>query len=117
VEDSLAVGQRRQHDTDERVVLFLKMAPGHAFSKELVDKIKGHIRRELSPRHVPAFVLPISDIPVCIVLSILMCQYTINGKKVEVAVKKIVSGESVVPSGTLSNPECLKLYENIPELQ
>lgn len=65
IADSLAVGQRRPQDSDERVLLFLKMCPGHVFSKELADRLKVHIRKELSPRHVPAFILPIDDIPVC----------------------------------------------------
>lgn len=106
VADSIVVGQKRPEDNDERVVLFLKMKEGCEFNKDLVDKIKVKIRTELSPRHVPAVILPIAEIP-----------YTINGKKVEVAVKKIVSGISVTPSATLVNPDCLKLYGNIPELK
>ena len=106
VADSLAVGQRRPQDTDERVVLFLKMCEGQSFGQEIVDRLKADIRKQLSPRHVPAFILPIADIP-----------YTINGKKVEVAVKKLLSGQQVVASGTLSNPESLDLYRNIKELQ
>ena len=58
-------------------------------------------------RHVPAFILPIADIP-----------YTLTGKKVEVAVKRIISGENPkVQAETLANPEALKLYYGIPELQ
>jgi acyl-CoA synthetase (AMP-forming)/AMP-acid ligase II len=64
IADSLAVGQRRPQDNDERVVLFLKMHSGQEFNQQLVDQIKSHIRKELSPRHVPAFILPITDIPV-----------------------------------------------------
>ncbi|CEG72538.1 Putative Acetoacetate-CoA ligase [Rhizopus microsporus] len=105
VEDSLCVGQKIKNEDDERVVLFLKMKAGHKFNEDLVKKIKVTIRSELSPRHVPAFVLPITDIP-----------YTINGKKVEVAVKKILSGQKVMATGTLSNPESLEYYYNIPEL-
>jgi acetoacetyl-CoA synthetase len=66
VADSLVVGQRRPTDTDERVVLFLKMSEGKEFDIALADQIRSQIRKELSPRHVPAFVLPITDIPVCI---------------------------------------------------
>lgn len=107
IEDSLAVGQKRPQDDDERVILFIKMVPGKQFDEELVKKLKVHIRKELSPRHVPAFIIPIDDIP-----------YTINGKKVEVAVKKIVSGIKLTSSSssTLANPESLKLYENITEI-
>lgn len=130
VEDSLCVGQTFKDGTDERVVLFLKVAGTDKASlavaakanggvteadKQLLDapldaalvnRIKTHIRNQLSPRHVPAFILKTKDIP-----------YTINGKKVEIAVKKIISGQTIVPSGTLVNPESLNLYYNIPELQ
>ncbi|KAG0019121.1 hypothetical protein BGZ80_006266 [Entomortierella chlamydospora] len=109
VQDSLCVGQTLKDGTDERVVLFLKVAEedeDKPLDENLVNKIKAHIRSQLSPRHVPAFVLKTKDIP-----------YTINGKKVEIAVKKIISGQTVVPSGTLVNPESLDLYYNIPELK
>ncbi|KAI3634896.1 hypothetical protein MIR68_007277 [Amoeboaphelidium protococcarum] len=106
VADSLAIGQRRHGDTDERVVLFLKLNPGQQLTDDLRNRIKAQIRTQLSPRHVPAFILPIDDIP-----------YTVNGKKVEVAVKKILNGQSVTPSATLANPESLVLYKNIKELQ
>ncbi|KAJ3275584.1 hypothetical protein HDV01_007587 [Terramyces sp. JEL0728] len=97
VKDSLAVGQ--QTADGERVVLFLKMADGKQFNKALVDSIKQRIKTKLSARHVPAVILPIGDIP-----------YTLTGKKVEIAVKKIISGENVQPSSSLTNPESLKLY-------
>ncbi|KAG0259654.1 hypothetical protein BG011_002505 [Mortierella polycephala] len=109
VEDSLCVGQTLKDGTDERVVLFLKVAnPDETapLDQDLVARIKAHIRNQLSPRHVPAFVLRTNDIP-----------YTINGKKVEIAVKKIISGQTIVPSGTLVNPESLELYYNIPVLK
>ncbi|CAM0140113.1 hypothetical protein VKS41_005726 [Umbelopsis sp. WA50703] len=105
VEDSLCVGQKISED-DERVVLFLKMKDNAQLTESLIKDIKVRIRSELSPRHVPAFILPIQDIP-----------YTINGKKVEVAVKKIISGQNVVASGTLVNPQSLELYKEIPQLQ
>ncbi len=64
VEDSLCVGQRRKEDNDERVLLFVKMRPGNAFTKELVKDIKQTIRQKMSPRHVPSFVFEVEDIPV-----------------------------------------------------
>ncbi|RKP20371.1 acetoacetate-CoA ligase [Rozella allomycis CSF55] len=106
VEDSLVVGQKRPQDTDERVVLFLKMTQGCQLDERLINEIKLMIRNQLSPRHVPSFILPIGEIP-----------YTTNGKKVEVAVKRIISGQKVVPSGSLANPNCLKLFEDIPVLK
>jgi acetoacetyl-CoA synthetase len=97
VADSLAVGQNTPDG--ERVVLFLKMAFGQNFTPELVASIKTKIRTLLSARHVPAVIYPIGDIP-----------YTLTGKKVEVAVKKIISGENVTPSSSLANPESLELF-------
>ena len=97
VQDSLVVGQKI--DDGEQVVMFLKMANGHKFTSELVARIKAKVREQLSPRHVPAVILPIGDIP-----------YTLTGKKVEVAVKKIISGENIKASSSLANPESLDLY-------
>ena len=104
VADSLAVGQKM--GDDERVVLFCKMQPDKDLDKDLINEIKAKIRSQLSPRHVPSFILPIKDIP-----------YTLTGKKVELAVKKIISGEKVEGNATLANPESLLLYYNIPELK
>ena len=70
VEDALCIGRRRENDTDEVVVLFVKMAQGAKFSDELVKKLKEVIRKELSARHVPGIIDECPDIPV-----------TINGKK------------------------------------
>ncbi|XP_032371177.1 acetoacetyl-CoA synthetase [Etheostoma spectabile] len=105
VTDSLCVPQYNA-DGEERVILFLKMAPGRPFCPELVSKIKGAIRKALSARHVPALLLQTKDIP-----------YTISGKKVEVAVKQVIAGREVVQRGAFSNPDSLDLYKNIPELQ
>ena len=100
VEDSLAVGQ--QWEGDERVILFLKMNSGLDFSEDLEKRIRSSIRSACSPRHVPAIVLPIEDIP-----------YTINGKKVEIAVKKIIHGDEALNRDALANPEALDLYTNL----
>ncbi|XP_031161209.1 acetoacetyl-CoA synthetase [Sander lucioperca] len=105
VTDSLCVPQYNA-DGEERVILFLKMAPGRPFCPELVSKIKGAIRKALSARHVPALLLQTRDIP-----------YTISGKKVEVAVKQVIAGREVAQRGAFSNPDSLDLYKNIPELQ
>lgn len=66
IDDSLCIGQRRQHDKDERVLLFLKMRSGFKFTLELETAIKKAIRKGLSARHVPAYVFEVSDIPVSI---------------------------------------------------
>ncbi|VDI51839.1 acetoacetyl-CoA synthetase [Mytilus galloprovincialis] len=106
IQDSVCVAQRKKDNSEERVVLFVKMATGSNFSSELVTRIKTCIRNELSVRYVPTVVLPIDDIP-----------YTINSKKVEAAVRKAMMGEEVVQKGALANPQCLELYHNIKELQ
>lgn len=104
IADSLAVGQ--SWDGDERVVLFVMMNDGHSLDDALMTKLKKTIRAERSARHVPAVILPVGDIP-----------YTLNGKKVEVAVKKIIHGQDVNNRGALRNPESLELYKSIPQLQ
>uniref|UniRef100_A0A3B3HT90 Acetoacetyl-CoA synthetase n=1 Tax=Oryzias latipes TaxID=8090 RepID=A0A3B3HT90_ORYLA len=105
VSDSLCVPQYNS-DGEERVILFLKMAPGKSFSPELVTKIKGAIRKALSARHIPGLLLETKDIP-----------YTISGKKVEVAVKQIIAGREVAQRGAFSNPDSLDFYKDIPELR
>ncbi|XP_004636019.1 acetoacetyl-CoA synthetase [Octodon degus] len=105
VGDSLCVPQYNK-DGEERVVLFLKMASGHVFRPDLVKRICSAIRLGLSARHVPSLILETRGIP-----------YTLNGKKVEVAVKEILAGRAVEHRGAFSNPETLDLYRDVPELQ
>ncbi|KAI1292330.1 Acetoacetyl-CoA synthetase [Halotydeus destructor] len=104
-QDTLCVSQTNTK-LDERVVLFVKMAASYEFSDSIVSNIKSAIREKLSPRHVPAVILPIEDIP-----------YTINGKKVEIAVKMIIAGKEVHNSGSIFNSHSLELYKNIPILE
>uniref|UniRef100_A0A2K6E0I8 Acetoacetyl-CoA synthetase n=1 Tax=Macaca nemestrina TaxID=9545 RepID=A0A2K6E0I8_MACNE len=105
VEDSLCVPQYNKYG-EERVILFLEMASGHAFQPDLVKRIHDTIHVGLSVRHVLSLILETKGIP-----------YTLNGKKVEVAVKQIVAGKAVEQRGAFSNPEALHLYWDIPELQ
>ncbi|XP_054568694.1 acetoacetyl-CoA synthetase isoform X1 [Eptesicus fuscus] len=105
VSDSLCVPQHNQ-DGEERVVLFLRMAAGHAFRPALVQRVRDAIRSGLSARHVPSVILETKGIP-----------YTLNGKKVEVAVKQVIAGKAVDHRGAFSNPEALELYRHVPELQ
>jgi acetoacetyl-CoA synthetase len=97
--DTLCVGRKRQDDKDEVVFLFVKMCEGKTLDGDLVAKIRGKIRSSLSPRHVPTYIIQVKDIP---------C--TINGKKVEIAVKKVISGTDVKLSATVANPESLEEY-------
>ncbi|KAJ3460911.1 hypothetical protein MRS44_011778 [Fusarium solani] len=105
VDDSIAVGQRRPQDQEEQVLLFVKTRDGATFDKALESKIRDAIKTLLSPRHVPAHILHVKDIP-----------YTMSGKKVEKAVKSVVTGERVQNAGAISNAECLKEYEKYASL-
>jgi len=103
VSDSLVIGQNWENDV--RVVLFVKMAEGAQLSEALKTKIKQAIRTNASPRHMPAKIIPITDIP-----------YTINMKKVELAVRNIIHGKPVTNRDALANPQSLDLFENLEEL-
>jgi acetoacetyl-CoA synthetase len=100
VADSLAVGQVVGDDT--RVVLFVKLATGRKWLPEMAQEIKLKIRSELTPRHVPATIFPVRDIP-----------YTRSGKKVEIAVTQVIHREDVPNKSALANPESLVEYEGL----
>jgi len=104
IKDSLVIGQN--WDNDVRVILFIKLAEGVEYNDGLVKKIKTTIRVNTTPRHVPAKVIPVADIP-----------YTISGKKVEMAVRNILHNEPVENRDALANPGALDLYRDIKELQ
>ncbi|GFY50156.1 acetoacetyl-CoA synthetase [Trichonephila inaurata madagascariensis] len=104
VDDSLCVSQYSKN-MDERAVLFLKITKGHSFGEQLVNRIRKAIEKELTVRHVPDVIIETKDIP-----------YNINGKKVEMVVKKIINKQSF-DSGTVINPECLENFYNVPELE
>ncbi|MBS0012955.1 MAG: acetoacetate--CoA ligase [Desulfobacterales bacterium] len=98
IEDSIVTGY--SVDGDEKVVLFVKMKPGYELDPDMEKKIKITIRENTTPRHVPAKICTVPDIP-----------YTLNMKKVELAVKKILHGKAVLNKEALSNPECLAFFE------
>ncbi|MBL7206976.1 MAG: acetoacetate--CoA ligase [Desulfobacterales bacterium] len=103
IEDSVVVGQNWNNDV--RVILFVKMPRGFDLTDDLRNKIKATIRNSASPRHVPAKILAVPDVP-----------YTHNMKKVELAVKKIIHNQAVLNKDALRNPEALDYYANIKEL-
>lgn len=103
ISDSLVIGQRWENDV--RVILFVKLTPGFDLSDALQQKIKKTIRENTTPRHVPAKIIAIQEIP-----------YTLNGKKVEMAVSNIIHHEHVLNRDSLANPDVLELYKNLPEL-
>jgi acetoacetyl-CoA synthetase len=102
--ESVVVGQ--QWDNDVRVVLFVRLRDGVRLTAPLVKTIKDQIRKNTTPRHVPAKILQVGDIP-----------RTKNGKVVELAVRDVVNGRPVKNQGALMNPEALNLYANLPELR
>lgn len=104
IQDSIVVGQDWQNDV--RVVLFVKMAEGYSLDDELKKRIKSTIRAQASPRHVPAKIIEVPDIP-----------YTLNMKKVELAVKKTIENRPVQNKDALQNPEALDYYTDIKELK
>ncbi len=104
VVEGLVVGQQWQDDV--RVILFVRLRDGLDLDDALIDKIKQQIRNNATPRHVPAKVIQVTDIP-----------RTKSGKIVELAVRNVVHGEPVKNKEALANPEALDFYANLPELQ
>lgn len=104
VADSLAIGQ--SWEGDQRVVLFVKPAEGCNLTEDLKNKIRKTLREKASPRHVPAKIIEVPDIP-----------YTLNMKKVESAVTNIIHGRLVADAqrAALINPESLDYYEKLKE--
>ena len=105
IADSLAIGQN--WEGEQRIVLFVKLAPGAQLTDGLKDIIKKTLREKASPRHVPTIIMEMPDAP-----------YTMNMKKVESAVTNIIHGRPVLNRDALSNPQVLDYFEKIvPELQ
>lgn len=107
VRESICVGQRRERDLDERVFLFLLMRDEtRRLDATLVRRIRAAIASELTKRHVPQYIFEVPEIPV-----------TVNGKKVELPVKHIISNRKIKASGTLLNPESLDFFYRFQEVE
>ena len=104
VMDSVAVGQDWEDDT--RIVLFVVMRDGTALDADVKNRITRHIRQHASPRHVPAVIAEVPDIP-----------RTLSGKIAELAVRDAIHGRDVVNTTALANPEALAAFRNRPELR
>jgi acetoacetyl-CoA synthetase len=102
--ESLVVGQQWEHD--ERIVLFVKLRDGVSLDETLRARIRDHIRRNTTPRHVPARIVQVMDIP-----------RTKNGKIVELAVRNVIHGRPVKNREALANPEALDQFQARPELE
>jgi acetoacetyl-CoA synthetase len=103
IAESIVIGQ--DVGDDQRVVLFVRLNEGHQLTDELVTRVKQQIKSGASPRHVPAKVLEVPDIP-----------RTRSGKIVELAVRDVVHGNAVKNKEALANPEALKHFEGREEL-
>ncbi|HAJ90303.1 MAG TPA: acetoacetate--CoA ligase, partial [Rhodospirillaceae bacterium] len=101
--ESIAVGQL--WDNDERVILFVRLKDNLQLNDDIVARIKSRIKSGASPRHVPAKILQVSDIP-----------RTKSNKIVELAVKEVIHNRPVKNVEALANPEALDLYKNLEEL-
>ena len=104
VEEAICVGQDWQGDV--RVVLFVRLRAELTLDEELVRRIRGHIRSACTPRHVPAKVIQVADIP---------C--TRSGKITELAVRAVIHGQAVKNKEALANPEALDLYAGLESLR
>ena len=102
--ESICVGQEWEEDV--RVVLFVKLREGLELDEDLQDRIRSTIRRNTTPRHVPAKIIQVVDIP-----------RTISGKIVELAVRNVIHDQPVANTDALANPESLELYRNLSQLQ
>lgn len=102
IADSVVVGQNWEND--QRVILFVKLKEGHVLTDELKEKIKNTLRKNASPRHVPAKIFSVPEVP-----------YTMNMKKVESAIRNILNGKPVTNRDALMNPSALDYYEGLLE--
>jgi acetoacetyl-CoA synthetase len=104
VVESLVIGQH--WEGDERIVLFVRLREGLELTDAIQEKIRQHIRAATSPRHVPARIVAVPEIP-----------RTKSGKIVELAVRDVVHGRDVKNREALANPEALEHFRNRPELR
>ena len=103
VVESIVIAQN--WDNDVRIVLFLKLADDLELTESLKEKVIDQIRTNLTPRHIPAKVVSVPDIP-----------RTRSGKITELAVRDIVHGKEIKNKEALANPEALIHFANIPDL-
>ncbi|HSP88759.1 MAG TPA: hypothetical protein VLN45_11535, partial [Ignavibacteriaceae bacterium] len=100
ITDSIVVGQNWKNDI--RIILFVVMKKKHSLDDDLITKIKTNIRNNASPRHIPNKIFEVIDIP-----------RTINGKKVEIAVTRLIHNEEIENKDVLANPESLQQFKKL----
>ncbi len=103
IQESIVIGQTWKNDV--RIILFVVLNKGYDLTEETKERIKRIIKINASPRHVPSKIISILEIP-----------KTKNGKLVEIAVKKTIEGEVIKNMDALANPDCLRQFKNIREL-
>jgi len=103
VVEAIVIGQ--EWDNDVRVVLFVVLREGLELDDALTDRIRRQIRANCTPRHVPAKVVQVADIP-----------RTKSGKITELAVREVVHGRAIKNKEALANPEALELFTGLPQL-
>ena len=99
----LVIGQ--DYNDDVRVILFVTTKNDEELNDEKIKLIKSRIRKNCSPKHVPSIIIKVPEIP-----------RTKSGKIVELAVRQVVNGEKINNKEAIANPEALKFYENLPQL-
>ena len=102
--EAIAIGQ--EWDRDVRIVLFVRLKEGAVLDGALIERVKKQIRAGASPRHIPAKIIAVADIP-----------RTRSGKITELAVRDVVHGRPVKNTEALANPEALELYRDLPTLR
>jgi acetoacetyl-CoA synthetase len=100
IEESIVIGKKDNGDT--RIILFVVLHDGYTLTDSLKKKINDTLRKNRSPRHVPSEIFAINEVP-----------HTLNGKKVEIAVTKVIHGEKVSNLEALANPDSLKQFEHL----
>ena len=103
IADSIVIGQNWKNDV--RIVLFVVLKENHTLTTQLKEKIKLQIKHGATPRHVPSKIIQINEVP-----------RTINMKKVEMAVLKLINGENIDNKEALANPDSLEQFKNLPEI-
>ncbi|NNL95612.1 MAG: acetoacetate--CoA ligase, partial [Xanthomonadales bacterium] len=102
--EAVCIGQ--DWDDDVRVVLFVKLREGADLDDALRQRIRSEVRANTTPRHVPAVIIQVPDIP-----------RTVSGKITELAVRDVIHGRAIKNAGALANPEALDHFRNLPELR
>ena len=104
ITEGLVVGQ--DYKDDVRIILFITTKNNEELNEEKIKSIKSRIRKNCSPKHVPSIIIKVPEIP-----------RTKSGKIVELAVRKVIHGETINNKEAIANPEALKYFENIPQLK